>query len=65
LDSHSNDLAGALLRLASLPETSYLIAFTPHNLKYDGKFHSLKVTLSTKQRVTIQARRGFYDPKQN
>ena len=65
LDSHSNDLAGGLLRLASLPETSYLIAFTPHNLKYDGKFHSLKVTLSTKQRVTIQARRGFYDPKQN
>jgi VWFA-related protein len=65
LDSHNNDLAGALLRLASLPEVSYLIAFTPHNLKYDGKFHSLKVKLDTNEHVTIQARRGFYDPKQN
>jgi len=64
-DSHDNDLPGALVRLASLPEVSYLIAFTPHNLKHDGKFHSLRVALSTKQGVAIQARRGFYDPKQN
>jgi VWFA-related protein len=60
---NNNDLAGGLGMIAATPEVSYLIAFTPHNLKYDGKFHSLKVTLLTKDRVTIQARRGFYAPK--
>lgn len=60
---NNNDLAGGLQMLASAPEVSYLVAFVPHNLKYDGKFHSLKVTLATKQRVSIQARRGFYAPK--
>jgi len=60
-----NDLNNEVRSLAELPAVSYLIAFTPHNLKYDGKFHSLKVKLDTKEHVTIQARRGFYDPKQN
>jgi VWFA-related protein len=60
---NNNDLAGGLQMIASAPEVSYLVAFVPHNLKYDGKFHSLKVTLTTKQRVTVQARRGFYAPK--
>ena len=63
LSLHNNDLAGELRSLASLPEVSYLIAFTPRNLKYDGKFHKLKVSLATKEHVAIQARRGFYDPK--
>lgn len=60
---NSNDLTGGLRMLASAPDVSYLVAFVPHNLKYDGKFHSLKVALTTKQRVSIQARRGFYAPK--
>lgn len=60
---NSNDLTGGLRMLGSAPEVSYLLAFVPHNLKYDGHFHSLKVTLTTKQRVNIQARRGFYAPK--
>lgn len=60
---NNNDLTGGLRMLASAPDASYLVAFVPHNLKYDGKFHSLKVTLTTKQRVNIQARRGFYAPK--
>lgn len=60
---NSNDLSGGLGMLAGAPDVSYLIAFTPHNLKYDGKFHSLKVTLLAKQRLAVQARRGFYAPK--
>lgn len=60
---NNNDLVGGLKMIASAPDVSYLVAFVPHNLKYDGKFHSLKVTLTTKQRVNIQARRGFYAPK--
>ncbi|HTS12575.1 MAG TPA: VWA domain-containing protein [Candidatus Limnocylindrales bacterium] len=60
---NNNDLKGGLQAIASMPEVSYLIAFVPNNLKYDGRFHSLKVTLTSKQRVSIQARRGFYAPK--
>lgn len=60
---NNNDLTGGLGMIASAPDISYVVAFVPHNLKYDGKFHSLKVTLVTKQRVTVQARRGFYAPK--
>ncbi len=61
---NSNDLTGGLRMIAAAPEVSYLVAFTPHNLKYDGKFHSLKVTLVNRDRgLTVQARRGFYAPK--
>jgi VWFA-related protein len=60
---NNNDLIGGLRMIAAAPEVSYLLAFTPHNFKFDGKFHSLKVTLATKQPVTIQTRRGFYAPK--
>ena len=60
---NNNDLTGGLRMIASAPEISYVVAFVPRNLKYDGRFHSLKVTLVTKQKVNIQARRGFYAPK--
>jgi VWFA-related protein len=60
---NNNDLIGGLGMIAAAPEVSYLLAFTPRNFKLDGKFHSLKVTLATKQHVTIQTRRGFYAPK--
>ena len=60
---NNNDLTGGLRMIASAPDISYQVAFVPHNLKYDGRFHSLKVTLTTKERVNIQARRGFYAPK--
>lgn len=64
LSFHNNDFSSGFISAASLPEVSYLIAFTPQNPKYDGKFHSLKVMLSGRHDVTVQARRGFYDPKQ-
>lgn len=66
LDFHNNnDLTGGLQMIAGAPAVSYLIAFTPRNFKYDGKFHSLKVKIPTVQHVTIEARRGFYAPKHN
>jgi VWFA-related protein len=61
---NNNDLTGGLRMIAAAPEISYLLAFTPHNFKYDGKFHALKVTLLDKQQhAKIEARRGFYAPK--
>jgi hypothetical protein len=58
-----NDLGEGLRELVSAPEAYYLLAFVPQNLKFDGHFHSIRVALSGKQRLTIQARKGFYAPK--
>ncbi|HTU32310.1 MAG TPA: VWA domain-containing protein [Candidatus Acidoferrum sp.] len=64
MDFHNNnDLTGGLQMIAGAPTVSYLIAFTPRNFKYDGKFHSLKVRIPAMQHLTIEARRGFYAPK--
>lgn len=61
--ANSNDLVAGFRRLVAAPETSYLIGFVPQNLKYDGRFHSLKVELTSKEKYAIQARSGFYAPK--
>lgn len=60
---NNNDLEAGLNELGSPPEAYYLLAFTPSDLKYDGRFHSLKVVLIPKGKFTIQARKGFYAPK--
>ncbi len=58
----NNDLAAGLREVAGAPEAYYFLAFAPQNLKYDGHFHTLKVTLLPKNKFTIQARRGYYAP---
>jgi VWFA-related protein len=60
---NSNDLDEGFRRVADTPEFSYVLAFVPQNLKLDGTFHSLKVTLKSPQKLTLQARRGYYAPK--
>jgi len=60
---NSNDLEGGLRRLASPPEYSYLLGFSPQGLKSDGKYHNLKVTVSGAERVTVQARKGYFAPR--
>jgi VWFA-related protein len=60
---NSNDLDEGFRRVAETPEYSYVLAFAPQNLKLDGSFHSLKVTLKNPQKLTLQARRGYYAPK--
>jgi VWFA-related protein len=60
----NNDLAEGLRRLASTPEYYYVLAFSPQNLKLNGHFHKLKVTLKTTEKYSIQARRGYFAPKQ-
>ena len=60
---NSNDLGAGFRMTTSVPEVTYLLGFTPETLKFDGKFHQIKVTLATKEKFTIQARRGFFAPK--
>ena len=59
---NNNDLKAGFGRLAGSPG-AYILAFAPKDLKPDGKFHQLKVTLVEKvSSYSIQARRGYFAP---
>ena len=58
-----NDLEVALRQAIAAPSTSYVLGFSPQNLKLNGSFHSLKVSLTGKQKFSVQARRGYYAPR--
>jgi VWFA-related protein len=60
---NNNDFDQGFRRVAQAPDYSYVLAFSPQNLKLDGSFHNLKVTLRNPQKLTLQARRGYYAPK--
>jgi len=60
---NNNDFDAAFQRLAAAPQYLYLLGFSPQNLKMDGAYHKLKITLADSKGVTIQARRGYYAPK--
>jgi VWFA-related protein len=59
----NNDLAGGLKRLTVPPEYYYILGFAPGNLKFDGSYHSLKVSLKNRAGLSLQARRGYFAPK--
>jgi hypothetical protein len=59
---NNNDYLAGLRSTAAAPEFIYMLGFSPQNLKYDGNFHSVKVTLKPKD-LSMQARRGYYAPK--
>jgi VWFA-related protein len=59
---NSNDFDEGFRTIASAPEYYYVLAFSPQNLKLNGRFHKLKVTLSTEGKFSIQARRGYFAP---
>jgi VWFA-related protein len=59
---NSNDFDEAFRSVASAPEYAYVLGFSPQNLKLNGSFHSLKVTLNTSEKLTLQARRGYFAP---
>lgn len=55
-----NDLDTGVQRAESIPEFIYLLAFTPADLKLDGKRHNLKVILKNDRGFTVQARNGYF-----
>jgi VWFA-related protein len=58
-----NDIDEGLRRFVEEPEVSYVLGFSPQNLKLDGKYHHLKVTLANQHGLTLQARHGYYAPR--
>lgn len=59
---NNNDLAEGFHKLATVPEYMYLLGFSPQNLKLDGSFHGLKVTIRTAG-LSATARKGYYAPR--
>ena len=60
---NNNDLVAGFNKVAAPPEYVYILGFSPQNLKLDGSFHPLKVTLKEPGGLSSQARRGYYAPK--
>jgi VWFA-related protein len=57
-----NDLETGFKELAAAPEYIYMLGFSPQNLKSDGSFHALKVSLARPSGLSLSARRGYYAP---
>ncbi|MEQ1354034.1 MAG: VWA domain-containing protein [Candidatus Acidiferrum sp.] len=58
-----NDVDEGLREAVAAPPLSYLLGFSPQNMKVDGHFHNLKVTLSNKRKYLLEVRRGYYAPR--
>jgi VWFA-related protein len=58
-----NDLEEGLKQEGLAPAVSYLLGFSPQNLKLDGSYHTLRVALAKKQKYSVQARHGYYAPR--
>jgi hypothetical protein len=60
---NSNNYDEGFKQIGAAPEYVYLLGFTPQNLKNDGSFHPLKVTVKPAHDLNLQVRRGYYAPK--
>ncbi len=58
---NNNDLNEGFRQTGDAPEYIYVLGFSPEKL--DGKFHKLKVALNTKEKLSVQARPGYYATK--
>lgn len=55
---NNNDMEDGFRELGMVPETSYMLGFTPSGTP-DGSFHKLKVRLLKKQGYSVEARLGY------
>lgn len=62
---NSNDFVAGFNKLANRPETVYVLGFAPKDLKNDGSYHNLKVSLREIKGLSLQARRGYYAPSKS
>ena len=59
---NNNDLDQGFRQVGTLSEAFYVLAFTPPDLKPDGQFHKLRVSLVNPKGFTVQARRSYFAP---
>jgi VWFA-related protein len=58
----NNDIGTGFYVLSAMPSVSYILGFSPENLKPDGKLHYLKVKLAEPSHLSVKARPGYYAP---
>jgi VWFA-related protein len=56
---NTNNLNAGLKALATPPECIYVLGFKPEKLKLDGSVHPIVVKVNTKEKLDVQARRGY------
>ena len=59
---NSNDLEGGLQALTVVPEYVYLLELSLQNVKQNGEYHSLKVSVD-QEGLKVVARQGYFAPK--
>lgn len=60
---NSNDLREGFHQVGAFPDSYYVLAFAPQDLKLDGRLHTLKVALADNpDHFTLQARHGYFAP---
>jgi hypothetical protein len=59
---NDNGIEEGLKQIAARPEFVYVLGFSPQNLKLDGSYHGLKVSLKNPAALTARARRGYWAP---
>jgi VWFA-related protein len=55
----TNDIAGAVERIASDSRSYYLLGYTPQNAAFDGRYRKIQVKVSRKD-VDVKARDGYF-----
>jgi VWFA-related protein len=60
---HRNDLDRGIGQAVTAPPVSYVLGFSPQNLRLDGSSHTLKVTLENSKGLSIEARHSYRAPK--
>ncbi len=64
LFANFTDLGDAMSEMLERTSVTYLLAFQPEDLRYDGRFHKLRVRLKNAPRGTqVVHRPGYYAPK--
>ena len=58
----NNDIGGGFHTLSAVPSVSYVLGFSPTNLKIDGLQHNLRVKLTEPAHLSVSARPGYYAP---
>jgi VWFA-related protein len=56
----NNDMVGGVRALAEAPEISYVLGFSPEEIKDNGVFHNLKVKIPAQHDLQVAARPGYF-----
>ena len=61
----SNDFQDGFRHASGFPNVYYNLAFSPNQMKFDGRFHNLTVKLVGNKSLTVEARRGYFAPSKS